>query len=107
MADQFARGMSLMRKHDPQAQEDGFGFVRAVADEHVADLVAAYAAEQDQGLKCWLLELVGEARSSEALPLLVAELRSDSESLSSWARVGLEKLNTPEARRVLWESRAP
>ena len=69
--------------------------------------MAAYAVEQDHGLKCWLLELVGEARSSDALPLLAAELRSDSESLSDWARLGLEKLNTREARRVLWENQTP
>jgi hypothetical protein len=90
----------------PQAQEDGFGLVRAVASEHAADLMAAYAAEHDHGLKCWLLELVGEAKSSVALPLLAAELRSDDEALRDWARVGLEKLNTPGARRVLWETQA-
>jgi hypothetical protein len=107
MVDQFVRGMRLMRKHDPQAQEAGFGLVRAVAGAHIADLMAAYVAEQDHGLKCWLLELVGEARSPEALPFLAAELSNDSESLRGWARAGLENLNTPEARRVLWESRAP
>jgi hypothetical protein len=104
VADQFTRGMILMRKHNPQTQEDGFELVRAVASEHVAELMAAYAVEQDHGLKCWLLELVGEARSSEALQLLAGELRSDSESLRKWARLGLEKLNTREARRVLWEN---
>jgi hypothetical protein len=49
VADQFTRGMSLMRKHNPQTQEDGFELVRAVANEHVADLMAAYAVDKITG----------------------------------------------------------
>ena len=52
----------MMRKHDPQVQEDGFALVKAVALEHVTDLVSAYSLdEDDHGLRCWLLELIGEA----------------------------------------------
>jgi hypothetical protein len=70
VVDQFKRGMGMMRKHDRQVQEDGFALVKQVAAEHVADLISAYAREEDQGLCCWLLELIGEARSPEALPVL-------------------------------------
>jgi hypothetical protein len=61
-----------MRKHDPQLQEDGFGLVREVAAERLDDLIAAYYVEQDRGMKCWLLELIGEVRSPAALPVLLA-----------------------------------
>jgi HEAT repeat protein len=92
----------MMRKHDPQVREDGFGLVRQVAPEHVADLVTAYSREEDHGLGCWLLELIGEARSPEALPVLSEALASQDESIRDWARIGLEKLGTKEARTLLW-----
>ena len=95
--DQFKRGMGMMRKHDRQVQEDGFALVKQVAAEHVADLISAYAREEDHGLRCWLLELIGDARSPEALPVLREALASHE-----WARVGLQKLDTKEARTLLW-----
>ncbi|WP_432887944.1 HEAT repeat domain-containing protein [Kribbella sp. CA-245084] len=102
MVDQFTRGMGMMRKHNPQIQEDGFGLVKQVAHEHVADLITAYSGEEDHGLRCWLLELIGEARSAEALPVLREALASPDESIRDWARIGLEQLGTKEARALLW-----
>jgi hypothetical protein len=66
----------------------------------------AFGAETDHGLRCWLLELIGEARSPSSLPLLVAQLKSPDSSLRSGARHGLEMLETREARRALFSSRA-
>lgn len=92
----------MMRKHDPQVQEDGLALVKTVASEHVADLVSAYSMEDDHGLRCWLLELIGEARSPYAFPDLTEALASPDESIRYWARVGLEKLDSKEARTWLW-----
>ena len=103
MVDQFARGMRLMRKHDPQLQEDGFGLVREVAAERLDDLIAAYSAEDDLGIKCWLLELIGDVRSPAALPVLSNALTGQDESLRDWARRGLELLDTKGARTILWQ----
>lgn len=105
VVDQFMRGMKMMRQRDPQVQEDGFGLVRQVATEHVADLVAAYLDEEDPGLRCWLLELVGEARSPEALPILRDALTSPDEAIRSWARAGLQKLDSKDSRTLLWRNR--
>lgn len=66
-------------------------------------MIQAFEVETDHGLKCWFLELIGEAWSEDALPLLTRELVSDNESLHSWAERGLRKLNTKAARTVLWE----
>jgi hypothetical protein len=91
-----------MRKHDPQLQEDGFGLVREAAGERLDDLIAAYSAEDDLGIKCWLLEL-GDVRSPAALPVLSNALTGQDESLRDWARRGLELLDTKGARKILWQ----
>ena len=49
---------------------------------------------------------MGAAGSPAALPVLRAQLDSDDESLRYWAVAGLTKLNTREARTLLWRARA-
>lgn len=77
------------------------------AAQHVDELIAAFTDERDDhGLRCWLLELIGDARSPRALPLLVEQLHSDDEALQSWAIRGLMKLDTKPARTELWKASA-
>jgi hypothetical protein len=103
----FREAMRLMRSCDPQRREDGFRQVLPHAADHLGELIAQFEQEHDDhGLRCWLLELIGAARSPDALPVLAAQLDSDDESLRSWAAAGLKKLNTPEARTLLWRARA-
>jgi hypothetical protein len=103
----FARAMQKMRSRDRQRMEDGFDFLREHADSYVDELIAEFAAERDDhGLRCWLLELVAEARSPRALPLFASQLQVDDESLRSWAVRGLEMLDTREAREQLYRARA-
>jgi hypothetical protein len=105
MTNRFREAMRLMRKRNPQTQEDGFHRLLPYASEHVEELIAEFHAERaDQGLRCWLLELVGEARSPAALPFLVAELDEPDERLRQWARRGLERLDTKPAREALWRA---
>jgi HEAT repeat protein len=107
VAGQFRDAMRLMRSSDRQRMEDGFHLLLPHAGEHVEELIDEFRRErEDPGLRRWLLELVGEARSAEALPLLVEQLSSDDESLRSWAVRGLEKLDTRRARQELWRARA-
>lgn len=107
MARGFREAMQLMRSHDPQRREDGFHQLLPHAADHLDELIAEFELEQDDhGLRCWLLELIGAARSPAALPLLRTQLDSDDESLRHWASTGLTKLNTHEARALLWRARA-
>lgn len=107
LTDRFQHAIWLMRRRDPQTKEDGFDLLRPHAAEHLDELIAAFTNERDDhGLRCWLLELIGEARSPRALPVLVAQLHSDDESLRSWAIRGLEQLDTKPARTELWKARA-
>lgn len=107
MAQSFDAAMRLMRSHDPQRQEDGFARLRAHAADHIPALIEQFENEQqDQGLRSWLLELIAEAESPAALPVLAAQLDSADESLRRSAATGLTRLNSPEARTALWHARA-
>jgi hypothetical protein len=95
--------MRLMRKRDPQSQEDGFHLLLFRAHEYSQQLMVEFAQETDPGLRCWLLELLAEARDPDALPLFLEYLHSDETSLKMMAIHGLNQLNTKDARRALWE----
>ena len=94
----------MMWKHSPQIMEDGFHYLLPHAAEHIDELMAEFQTEKDHGLRCWLLELIGEARSEKAFDLLCEQLQSSDESLREWAIRGLRKLNTREARRALFDA---
>ncbi|HEX5116614.1 MAG TPA: HEAT repeat domain-containing protein [Pseudonocardiaceae bacterium] len=79
---------------------------RSHAAEHLAELTTEFGRERDDhGLRCWLLELIGEARSPAAVPLLIEQLHGEDEALRTWAVSGLEKLDTKDARRALRQAR--
>jgi len=105
VSNQFQQAMRLMRRRDPQQAEDGFHHLRAMAADHVDELIDEFLREHDHGLRCWLLELIGDAASGKALPVLAVELHSNDEALQDWAVRGLRKLDTPQARRLLWNWR--
>jgi len=102
----FDECMHLMRKHDPQLKEEGFGYLLPRSHDYVDALIAEFRAESNHGLRCWLLELIGEARATAAFPLPREYLYSEDESLRSWAIRGLQYLETKEARHALWEAGA-
>ena len=96
----------MMRKRDPQVREDGFYFLRPRAAELVEPLLAEYENETDHGLRCWLLELLGDARDPRVLPVFIEAVHSGDEGLRFWALRGLRLLGTPEARKALWDAGA-
>ena len=99
--------MRMMRRSDPQSAEDGFHLLLPLAGDHVEELIAEFLAESgDHGLRCWLLELIGAARSPLALPVLVEQLNGDDEALRSWAARGLHALDSSPAREALWRARS-
>ncbi len=63
-------------------------------------------ARNNHGLQCRLLELIGQARSEDAFPLLAAQLHSPDESFRGSAVTGLENLGTKAARRALYQARS-
>lgn len=106
MVARFRDAMRLMRRRDPQAKEDGFHTLLPHAGEHIEELIAEFRQEHDDhGLRCWLLELIGEARSPLTLPVLVEQLNSQDEALRDWAIHGLRALDTRQAREALWRAR--
>jgi hypothetical protein len=102
----FARALQSMRSRSSQLRSHGFDFLREHADAYVDELVVEFKKEQDHELRCWLLELISEARSPSALRVLAGQLESDDESLQFWAIRGLEMLDTREARHELYQARS-
>ncbi|MEU7765314.1 hypothetical protein AB0B25_09375 [Nocardia sp. NPDC049190] len=96
MTRDFHEAMRLMRRHDPQSREDGFHLLVPKAADHLDELIEQFEHEHDDhGLQCWLLELIGEARSPAALPILDAQLNRSDESLRDWAVGRIDQTRHP------------
>ncbi len=74
------------------------------ATSHAAELIAAFSAERDERIRRILLGIICEAKLPEAFLLFAEHLKSNDESLRYWSEQGLRALNTPEARKALWET---
>ncbi len=101
----FQTAFAMMQSRNPQTAEDGFGFIEARAHEHVDELLAALGEREASGdteLRGWLLELLSEAADARALPVFRRYL-NDAE-YRTWAVRGLQRLNTKDARQLLWEA---
>ena len=105
MAARFDNAMKLMRSGDAQTQEDGFEMLRPHAREHLAELISQFTDEEDHGLRCWLLELIGLASDERALALLADQLNGP-DALRFWPARGLKNLDTRDARRLLYQARS-
>jgi hypothetical protein len=99
----WQRALREMRQSgNAQVQEDAFDQLRTQAAELVPQLRAAYEAETDHGTRCWLLELLGEARDPALEDLFEAALNGSDDSLRIWGEWGLRNLDTKTARAILW-----
>lgn len=74
------------------------------AADHAAELVAACSAERYGQIRRILFGVLCDAKLPEALPLFIEHLHSDDEILRGWSERGLRSLNTPDARKALWEA---
>ena len=102
----YSACIAMMRKHSPQVQEDGFYALLPHAADHVDALMLDFRQEADHGLRCWFLDLIGEAKSPRAFEFLREQLESSDESFRNRALVGLQRLGTPEARQALFDASA-
>lgn len=102
----FKECMKLMRASDAMTQEDGFHWLLPRAHEHVEELIREFENEKNIGLRCWLLELLGEAKSDLALPVFQECINDNDEMLRGWAISGLETLDTRESRTTLYRHNA-
>ncbi len=75
------------------------------AAENFSELTATIGAEENERIKILLLAALAEAGLPEVTPTLAENLHSNQESLRYWAKFGLEKIGTKEARTALWNYR--
>jgi hypothetical protein len=101
----FKKCMAMMRKRDGQTREEGFHWLLPHAGAFVHELIEEFGKEEDLGLRCWLLELIGSAKSPDAVDFLAGQLRGDDQRLRHWATWALNNLDTKEARTLLWQAR--
>lgn len=99
----YKRCIAMMRSRDPQTQEDDFHVLLRRANEHVEALICEFQHEKDHGLRCWFLELIGDAKSPLAFELLASLVTSEDASLRHGAILGLKNLDTKDARRIVHE----
>lgn len=97
----FQEAMQMMRQRAEHRREEGFHILKPHASAFVDELMAEYRIEQDHGLKCWLLELIGMARAEKALPFFVEQMNVRDLTFRELAIDGLRKLNTKESRAEL------
>ncbi len=102
----FNKCIQMMRSHDGENREDGFGWLAQHASQHVNELIEAFADNENLGLRSLLIELIGVAKSSEAFPFLATQLRAHDWRFRKWAIVGLKNMDAKEARTLLWEARS-
>src|SRR6516162_6647637 len=102
----FKKCLAMMKKRDPQVQEDGFHWLLPHVGEHVHELLEEFGKENNIAVRCWLLELIGSARSPDAFDFLVRQLRAEDQRLRHWAIWALNTLDTKEARTVLRQARS-
>ena len=100
----FERCLKMMRSSNGSVREDGFGWLEDRAAEYLPQLIAAFWDEDNALIRPWLMELIGDAQSSAAMPFLVERLRDDDESIRDWAIRGLRQLDTKESRTALWRA---
>jgi len=94
--------MRMMRKHSALTREEGFHLLLPHASEFVEEMMQEFHDEKNHCLRCWLLELIGEAKDQRALNLLVEQLHSEDEDFRAWAIHGLHALDTHKARKALF-----
>lgn len=98
----------LRRRNVHGAYLDGvmFDLAEHVADAGTAELVEAFRAETDGHVQGLILSILAETAAPADLPLFVETLAGANADHRHWAAVGLHKLDTPDARRALWEARS-
>ncbi len=99
----FARCMAMMRKRKVMTAESGYFWLLWRANEFVEPLLAELQTEEDEGVQCYILELLGAAHDLRALPVFIQYMFSPTEWLHIWAEHGLRDLRqTSEGRSALW-----
>src|SRR6185312_2694678 len=103
----FEACLTMIKSRDGALAEAGFQLMRPHASEYVDQLITAFWEAESPGLQYWLLELIGESSSQTAISFLVGRLHGERDDLRRGATFALQKLNTKDARRALWEAGIP
>ena len=96
--------MVLMNHEVNEINEEGFDLLLDRAAEFADRLIDDMPEEYDAPLRYWYLELIGEARTPDAIPVFDRELSNPDIYFRRMAAEGLRRLGTPDAIRILQEA---
>ncbi|WP_221031930.1 HEAT repeat domain-containing protein [Actomonas aquatica] len=102
----FEECVGMLRSKDPMTYEDGYQWLQGFLSTHFKDIVVLMQKEQDEDIRSKFVELVGDSKRSEAIPILEAELKSDLMAVRSWAYSSLLYFEDPVAEKIAEEFRA-
>lgn len=107
----FQRLLRQMQSRDPERAEEGFSGLALRVGEFEDLLLEEYRSSTAEGAgdfpstarrrcRAWLLELLSATGSEHLIPVFSDAL--GDEEVQHWAIRGLERIDTKEARRILW-----
>ena len=97
---EFEECIDMLSNSDPLIYEDGYHWLQAYLDDYVDEIVQLMLGETDPNLRSRFVELVGNSKNPQVLPVLEAELTSPHSEVRSWAYSSLLYFENPEAIRI-------
>ncbi|MFN0201047.1 MAG: HEAT repeat domain-containing protein [Bacteroidia bacterium] len=99
----FKNNVYNLYKKDKDVQETAFSNLSLIADSFITELIEICYKETNTGVRAWLVELIAHAKSPDSLDFLSEQFYHPCESIQHWAIRGLQLLNTPQSRKVLYQ----
>jgi len=90
----------MLRSSDPMTYEDGYHWLQGYLDDYLGDLIKLMQKETDPVMRSKFVELVGNSKDQQVIPLLEAELGSSSSEVRGWAYSSLLYFENPDATKI-------
>lgn len=99
----FKDFLKLLRSNNSFSRDEAYFMLLPFVNQFIPELKAAFETEPKVISKIYLMQLLEEAKSPELLEFFQKNLSHEEEAIRDCALHGLEKINTKEAKRIVWE----
>jgi HEAT repeat protein len=99
----FSHLLLQMGGRDAQVAEDAFIFIESNMLIYKTEIVAACVDLQQEGVLCWLLELLSSTGDPQVVPVIASFLNDPREPIRSSAREWLIDMDIREARIAIYK----
>ncbi len=80
--------------------EDGYHWLQGYLDKYVGEIVQLMLNEKDPDMRAKFVELLGDSKDPEVIPIIEAELKSPHREVRFWAYNSLCYFENAEAERL-------